>query len=55
MDMTRHTFLVGPGAEEVALREGLTLVSNESLIAPQAKMALEKYRRGEKAPTIEPE
>lgn len=53
MDKTPHTFIVGPGAEEVALKEGMQFVSNESLIAPQAKIALEQYLRGEEAPTNE--
>jgi len=43
MEKTPHTFLVGAGAEEIALQHGMTLVSNESLIAPPARKALESY------------
>ena len=45
MEKTRHTFLVGAGAEEIALENGMTLVSNESLIAPAARRALDLYMK----------
>ncbi|CAG7721431.1 unnamed protein product [Allacma fusca] len=53
LEKTPHTFIVGSGAEEIALEQGMTLVSNESLIAPPAREALQSYLNNEAAGTNE--
>ncbi len=48
MEKSRHVLLVGAGAEEFALDEGVTLVPNEYFQTPERKRQLEDVRRGQR-------
>jgi beta-aspartyl-peptidase (threonine type) len=48
MEKSRHVLLVGPGAEEFALEEGFTLVSNGYFQTEERRQQLEKAQRGER-------
>jgi beta-aspartyl-peptidase (threonine type) len=52
MEKSRHVLLVGPGAEEFALEEGLTLVPNEYFQTEERRRQLEKARRGQSVSEI---
>ncbi len=47
MEKSRHVLLVGPGAEELALEEGLALVPNEYFQTEERRQQLETARRGQ--------
>lgn len=49
MEKSRHVLLVGQGAEEFALEEGLTLVPNEYFRTPERERALQRAQEGERA------
>jgi beta-aspartyl-peptidase (threonine type) len=46
MEKSRHVLLVGPGAEEFALEEGLQLVSNRYFRTDERRLQLEYEQRG---------
>lgn len=46
MEKSRHVLLVGPGAEEFALEEGLALVPNEYFRTQERRLQLEATQRG---------
>jgi beta-aspartyl-peptidase (threonine type) len=48
MEKSRHVLLVGLGAEEFALEEGLALVPNEYFRTPERRAQLEAVQRGDK-------
>jgi L-asparaginase / beta-aspartyl-peptidase len=48
MEKSRHVLLVGPGAEEFALEEGLPLVPNEYFRTPERERALQRAQHGER-------
>jgi L-asparaginase / beta-aspartyl-peptidase len=48
MEKSRHVLLVGAGAEEFALEEGLALVPNEYFQTEQRRQQLEAAQRGER-------
>jgi beta-aspartyl-peptidase (threonine type) len=49
MEKSRHVLLVGAGAEEFALEEGVPLVPNEYFQTPERRRQLENVRRGQPA------
>src|SRR5215472_11792131 len=53
MDKSAHVLLVGPGAEEFALAQGVVLVPESYFITPQRLRELEQEKRGaaERTPT----
>jgi isoaspartyl peptidase/L-asparaginase-like protein (Ntn-hydrolase superfamily) len=53
MERTPHVLLVGPGAEELALEEGLTLVPEEYFKTPERLRELGAAQRGRPAAAIE--
>jgi beta-aspartyl-peptidase (threonine type) len=48
MEKSRHVLLVGEGAEEFALEEGLALVPNEYFRTPARERALQRAQHGER-------
>ena len=48
MEKSRHVLLVGSGAEEFALEEGIALVANEYFQTEERRQQLESARRGER-------
>jgi len=48
MEKSRHVLLVGEGAEEFALEEGLVLVPNEYFRTPERERALQRALHGER-------
>jgi L-asparaginase / beta-aspartyl-peptidase len=48
MEKSRHVLLVGQGAEEFALEEGLVLVPNEYFRTPARERALQRAQHGER-------
>ena len=48
MEKSRHVLLVGPGAEEFALEEGIPLVPNEYFRTPERQQQLDSARRGQR-------
>jgi beta-aspartyl-peptidase (threonine type) len=48
MEKSRHVLLVGPGAEEFALEEGIPLVPNEYFRTEARQQQLESTRRGQR-------
>jgi beta-aspartyl-peptidase (threonine type) len=48
MEKSRHVLLVGEGAEELALEEGLVLVPNEYFRTPARERALQRAQHGER-------
>ena len=54
MEKSRHVLLVGPGAEEFALEEGLTLVPNRYFRTPERLEQLEAEQRGERVSELVP-
>ncbi|MGH8308589.1 MAG: isoaspartyl peptidase/L-asparaginase family protein [Steroidobacteraceae bacterium] len=48
MEKSRHVLLVGEGAEEFALEEGLVLVPNEYFRTPERERALQRAQDGER-------
>ena len=49
MDKSPHVFLIGSGAEEFALAQGLTLVPNEYFRTPERERQLERAKQSERA------
>jgi beta-aspartyl-peptidase (threonine type) len=47
MEKSRHVLLVGPGAEEFALEQGVALVPNEYFRTPERRRQLEAAKLGE--------
>jgi L-asparaginase / beta-aspartyl-peptidase len=47
MEKSRHVLLVGPGAEEFALEEGIPLVPNEYFRTAERQQQLDSTRRGQ--------
>jgi L-asparaginase / beta-aspartyl-peptidase len=47
MEKSPHVLLVGPGAEEFALEQGIALVANEYFRTPKRRRQLEAAQRGE--------
>lgn len=54
MEKSRHVLLVGPGAEEFALEEGLALVPNLYFRTPERQSQLEHEQRGERVSDLVP-
>jgi L-asparaginase / beta-aspartyl-peptidase len=54
MEKSRHVLLVGPGAEEFALEEGVQLVPNVYFRTPERRAQLESEQRGESMSDIVP-
>jgi beta-aspartyl-peptidase (threonine type) len=54
MEKSRHVLLVGPGAEEFALEEGLALVPNLYFRTPERQAQLEHEQRGERVSDLVP-
>jgi beta-aspartyl-peptidase (threonine type) len=54
MEKSRHVLLVGPGAEEFALEEGMALVANHYFRTPERQMQLEAEQRGERVSDLVP-
>lgn len=54
MEKSHHVLLVGPGAEEFALEEGLTLVPNAYFRTPERRAELEALRGGRPASALVP-
>ncbi len=54
MEKSRHVLLVGPGAEEFALEEGLSLVPNRYFRTPERIEQLQSEQRGEHVSDIVP-
>ncbi|MBS0367389.1 MAG: isoaspartyl peptidase/L-asparaginase [Proteobacteria bacterium] len=54
MERSRHVLLVGPGAEEFALEEGLTLVPNHYFRTAERVAQLEAEQRGERVSELIP-
>src|ERR1700752_1397208 len=54
MEKARHVLLVGPGAEEFALEEGLALVPNLYFRTPERQAQLEHEQRGERVSDLVP-
>jgi L-asparaginase / beta-aspartyl-peptidase len=54
MEKSRHVLLVGPGAEEFALEEGLALVPNVYFRTPERQAQLEHEQRGERVSDLVP-
>jgi beta-aspartyl-peptidase (threonine type) len=52
MEKSRHVLLVGPGAEEFALEEGLGLVPNEYFQTEERRQQLEKARLGQNSSEV---
>jgi L-asparaginase / beta-aspartyl-peptidase len=52
MEKSRHVLLVGAGAEEFALEEGVPLVPNDYFQTPERKRQLEEVRRGQQVSEI---
>ena len=48
MEKSRHVLLVGPGAEEFALEEGIPLVPNEYFRTAERQQQLDSTRRGQR-------
>ncbi len=48
MEKSRHVLLVGPGAEEFALEEGIPLVPNEYFRTVERQQQLDSTRRGQR-------
>ncbi len=48
MEKSRHVLLVGPGAEEFALEEGIPLVPNEYFRTAERQQQLDSARRGQR-------
>jgi len=54
MEKSRHVLLVGPGAEEFALEEGMDLVPNASFRTPERIEQLESEQRGARVSDLIP-
>jgi len=54
MEKSRHVLLVGPGAEEFALEEGLTLVPNRYFRTAERLEQLQAEQRGERVSELVP-
>jgi L-asparaginase / beta-aspartyl-peptidase len=54
MEKSRHVLLVGPGAEEFALEEGMALIANHYFRTPERQMQLECEQRGERVSDLVP-
>jgi L-asparaginase / beta-aspartyl-peptidase len=54
MEKSRHVLLVGPGAEEFALEEGIALVPNLYFRTPERLAQLEHEQRGERVSDLVP-
>jgi beta-aspartyl-peptidase (threonine type) len=54
MEKSRHVLLVGPGAEEFALEQGMALVANHYFRTPERQMQLEAEQRGERVSDLVP-
>ncbi|MGO9804739.1 MAG: isoaspartyl peptidase/L-asparaginase family protein [Steroidobacteraceae bacterium] len=54
MEKSRHVLLVGPGAEEFALEEGMPLVPNVYFRTPERQAQLEHEQRGERVSDLVP-
>ena len=54
MEKSRHVLLVGPGAEEFALEEGMALVPNLYFRTPERISQLEHEQRGERVSDLVP-
>ncbi|HUI59409.1 MAG TPA: isoaspartyl peptidase/L-asparaginase [Steroidobacteraceae bacterium] len=54
MEKSRHVLLVGSGAEEFALEEGLALVPNTYFRTPERQQQLENTQRGEAVSELVP-
>jgi len=54
MEKSRHVLLVGPGAEEFALEEGIALVPNLYFRTPERISQLEHEQRGERVSDLVP-
>jgi len=54
MEKSRHVLLVGSGAEEFALEEGLSLVPNTYFRTPERQQQLENTQRGEAVSELVP-
>ena len=54
MDKSRHVLLVGSGAEELALEQGVTLVPESYFVVPQRVTELEEARREHTVPMRPP-
>ena len=54
MEKSRHVLLVGPGAEEFALEEGMALVPNHYFRTPERQVQLEHEQRGERVSDLVP-
>jgi L-asparaginase / beta-aspartyl-peptidase len=54
MEKSRHVLLVGPGAEEFALEEGMQLVPNLYFRTPERQAQLEHEQRGERVSDLVP-
>jgi L-asparaginase / beta-aspartyl-peptidase len=54
MEKSRHVLLVGPGAEEFALEEGVALVPNLYFRTPERISQLEHEQRGERVSDLVP-
>jgi L-asparaginase / beta-aspartyl-peptidase len=52
MEKSRHVLLVGSGAEEFALEEGVALVPNEYFRTPERQQQLEAAQRGQQVPEL---
>src|SRR5579863_7382377 len=55
MEKSRHVLLVGSGAEEFALEEGLTLVPNSFFRTTERQQQLEAERRGQAVSELVPD
>lgn len=54
MEKSRHVLLVGPGAEEFALEEGMALIANHYFRTPERLTQLECEQRGERVSDLVP-
>src|SRR5579863_8278658 len=54
MEKSRHVLLVGPGAEEFALEEGIALLPNLYFRTPERLSQLEHEQRGERVSDLVP-
>jgi L-asparaginase / beta-aspartyl-peptidase len=54
MEKSRHVLLVGDGAEEFAIEEGLTLVPNSYFRTPERVQQLEAEQRGRRVSELDP-
>ena len=54
MEKSRHVLLVGPGAEEFALEEGIALLPNLYFRTPERESQLEHEQRGERVSDLVP-